>query len=119
MLKIPITLSVSDIGDIGRRQGARSATFKIPRTSHNEELLDFVSILTYDSASRDKKIPCNLWENATLIKKGFLSITGIDDTISAVFFGDNVDWFQLIDGKQLNDILFPSEYDHIWNETML
>ena len=69
-VKIPITLSVSDIGDIGRRQGARSATFKIPRTSHNEELLDFVSILTYDSASRDKKIPCNLWENATLIKKG-------------------------------------------------
>ena len=116
-VKIPITLSVSDIGDIGRRQGARSTTFKIPRTNHNEELLDFVSVLTYDSDSRNKKIKCNLWENATLIKKGFLSITGIDDSISAVFFGDNVDWFQLIDGKQLNDILFPSEYDHIWNET--
>ena len=114
---VPLTLSVSDIGQLGSSQGGFSTNITIPKSETNNKILDYIFDLSYDSKFRNKNIPSNLWQNGTLIKKGFLKVSAISDSIRATFFTDNVDWFDQIRGRKLSDIVFPDEYNFIWNAT--
>jgi hypothetical protein len=125
----PITKSIGDIRDIGKRSGTFSKTIKLVGNKNNNNLLNNYFDINTTSGQFDvnKKVSCTIIQNGIVVlDNAFLRLLSInkiqnnanqtDDYVEYVVqVRDSVsDFFSIIENLELQDLDF-SEFDHIYN----
>lgn len=108
------TYAVNEIGSIETRQGGFSNNFTIPLTSKNKAILGFPEDINSASRNPYTKVDATMFDKGVPVADGYLKYQVVNDTtLQASFFSDNVNWYNLIKDKTLND-LDLSAFDHLW-----
>lgn len=116
---LALSISINDIGDIGKTKGDYSNSFNIPATSRNLSIIGFVDDLNINLSNTNEFLTAQLRQDGATFREGFISIDGYDDdnkTIEITFYGGNVSWFDDIKEKNLRDIDL-TEWNHTYNIT--
>ena len=98
-----ISKAISKVGEINLRHGDRSTGFKVPLTSKNTKLLNYITILNSSTTNDSfKKIIGQLVEEETVISEGYFQVTKYNPYKKEVdlrFYGGNTDWFSELKDK--------------------
>lgn len=110
---IAVDFLINDIGEIQSKQGEFSNDFDVPKTAHNIRVLGYSTetnvIGTY---SPSRAISADLIQNNTVISSGFVQVNSKEgDKINITFYGSNIDVFELLKDKSLQEIGL-SDYSH-------
>jgi hypothetical protein len=113
--RIRVTFQAADLADAGSTSGSFSTTASIPLTSEVIEALGFATVKNViNQTSPYRNIKARLLDNNNEIDRGFLRIDEdeeIEGNVRITFFGKNVDWFNSIGDKTIED-LDLSRFDH-------
>ncbi len=117
---LALTFQISDIKDITSTSGDYSKTFKIPATKNNNKILKH--IYTPNNEVRrfvNALMPCRISVNNFFSLSGLLKITGVGgyghtpSYYNCVFFGNNLSWAKLLDGKTMDQIDWGTDNENI------
>lgn len=110
-----ITKAVSKVGEINLRHGDRSTGFKVPLTSKNTRILNYITELS-SATSKDvfKKITGQLIEDEAVISEGYYQVVNFSpykNSIDMRFYGGNTDWFNDLKNKKINESSSDFKYN--------
>lgn len=115
--KVGLTFQANTIGDISTRQGNFSNKFKIPKTKHNQIILE-----NSDNINANTDLPYQV-KKGKVVQDGIeilpdanVRIEGADDFYDMTINSGTTTFFDLISGKKLRELDF-SEYDHAYSST--
>jgi hypothetical protein len=111
---IALTFTIKDIQDITKSKGSFSKNFKVPATRNNNEI--FKSIFSdsfYDSFAYIDDKTARIFVDGSLVLQGKFKVKAtIQDNIpkeyECVVFGENYEWVNLMEDKNLCDIDFDA-----------
>lgn len=104
--------AIAPISDIASRSGAKSVTFKAPRTANNLAILENANVIVNDSVLPYRLIPARLEVNGLPQGLEFAQIKSVKDDIELALYGSNVDFFGTIKGRKLADL--GDIWNHAW-----
>lgn len=112
---LSLNFQIADSEEITAKKGAYSKTFKIPATSHNNQLLKNLNIInsTNKNADINTKKRCRIIVGDLYSLDGLLKITGMSGkgkihSYSCVFYGDNLSWATDLDEKYMSDLVLEN-----------
>ena len=117
---LSLTFQVNDVKNITATTGDFSKTFKIPATKNNNKILKH--IYTPNNEVRrfvNALMPCRISVNNFFSLSGLLKITGVGgyghtpSYYNCVFFGNNLSWAKLLDGKTMDQIDWGTDNENI------
>ncbi len=111
---LAVSYAINKFSDIQSRNGAVSNDYTIPFTATNKAITKNAEQLNSGTTKPYVKIPCRIEENGIPQLIGYAQIKGEGkEGYHITVFGDNSDWFSLLEGLMLSD-LDLSAYDHDW-----
>lgn len=107
------------LNDVGSITSSRTFTIKLPRTTNNDMIMDFVTVPEYESAKRYANIPCRIYVNGVDITGAaylYILASGAGVYECCVVFGLMQHYKDWVDaGKKLNELADVGEYiDWSW-----
>ncbi|MDJ1483112.1 hypothetical protein QNI16_21620 [Cytophagaceae bacterium YF14B1] len=109
------TYAVNNLQDVDSRQTHYTNTFKIPLTQANAEALELPEHINTYSTLPYRRIPVKIIEDSLSVLDGTMRLVGYSDgMIDCQITGGNYNFFELIEGKKLNE-LDLSGLNHTWN----
>lgn len=122
-ISFPITYNIADVRDISKKNGSFTKTLKVPHTSENSQLFNFIfDVNNISDFDANKKVRCYVLNDTIQVFEGFFQLKNIStkDNIhfeyECVIFGDNNTLIKEIGDGYLNEMDF-SELDHTLNYT--
>jgi hypothetical protein len=114
--RIGVTYQANDIGELQKRQGVYTNTFKIPLHSHNMKVLEWSNLMTSATDMPYKKnLATYIEEGIEIVSDGEAIIQKSDqDFIYLNFVGGNVDLSKAIGDVTFGD-LYENDPTHTWN----
>ncbi|MFI8379625.1 PKD domain-containing protein [Leeuwenhoekiella sp. NPDC079379] len=110
-------LQINDFGEVANRQSNYSNTIKLPKTSNNIKLFDFLGVNGSNSRSPYKKLKCRYVVNGiTLISDGYATIKATSEYFEVVVYDGIIDLSERLNGKVLSDLDYE-DMNHIINSS--
>lgn len=103
-----------DITKIDSRGGARSYSFKLPKTNRNKSVLDTPEMVPSLSSIPYTRMKCRMYVDGVDMLIRLCELQSTKDTYNVQLYGANSDIFIGLKDLKLQDLDF-SEYDHFWN----
>src|SRR6476661_754114 len=111
---VACTYSVNSLADLQSRQGNTTNRFKIPMTENNRAIFGFPDDAAFTQMEPYRKLPAKLIQNGVeIVPFGYAVVLSASDVIDLQVISGLINFFDLIDGKQLKDIDF-SDLEHEW-----
>lgn len=105
-------LQINDLGSADDRQSNYSNTVKLPLTSNNQMVFEFLGVSGNTSRSAYKRLPCSYSvDGIPLIVNGFAEIKATGEHYEVVLYDGIVDFGEKIKDKKLKDINY-SDLNH-------
>ncbi len=105
--------AIAPIGDISKRVGARSISFKLPKTANNRAIFESCEVPTSVSNIPYEKINCRLYVDGVDMNMRFCTLEKVDQYYNIRTYGTNSNLFIDLKNKKLSD-LDLSAYNHHW-----
>ena len=104
---IALTFQAADIGDLRTRATDSSAKINLPKTSTNKQTLENIELINSLSSVPYRKASIKYFEDGlNIITNGVGIITESGDNYKLNIYGSILDFFSLIDGKNVDDMDF-------------
>lgn len=112
--RISLNLTLNDLGDVSTRNSSYSNTVKVPKTSKNQKIFEFLGVVGSTSQSPYKKVKCSyLVSGLPIITEGHLKVTRTtEEDYHIVLFDGIIDLDERIAGKKLTDLEYLSSLSH-------
>lgn len=113
---IALSIRVNDVSDISTRNSTYSSTTKIPITSKNKRIFEFLGSSGSGSEVPYKKLRCRYFKNGVeIVKNGYIQVkkTKFENTYSIVIFEGIVDFAEAIGKKKIGQLNAATSYSHI------
>jgi hypothetical protein len=106
--------AIAPIGNISKRVGARSITFKLPKTAKNRAVFESAEVPTSLSVKPYRRLKARLYDDGVDMNMLFFTLERVTEFYEGRVYGSNTDFFSKID-KLLSELdLRP--YNHHWRE---
>lgn len=105
--------AIANIGDISKRAGARSISFKLPKTANNKAIFESCEIPTSASDKPYKRLKARLYVDGVDMGMLFTTLENVNEFYNIRLFGGNSDLFATLKDLKLAD-LDLREYNHHW-----
>ena len=107
------TRQVNDLNSLDDRQASYTNKFKLPKTSTNLKIMQFLTVPGNKSGIPYQKNECSLYSDSgeCFVHKGWAVITDGGDTFEAVIYDGVIDLYKAIENKNLS-YLTLDEADH-------
>src|SRR5690606_24210545 len=104
---------VNDLNSLDDRQASYTNKFKLPKTSTNLKIMQFLTLPGNRSGIPYQKNECSLYSDSgeCFVHKGWAVITDGGDTFEAVIYDGVIDLYKAIENKNLS-YLTLDEADH-------
>jgi hypothetical protein len=106
--------AIAPIGNISKRVGARSITFKLPKTAKNRAVFESAEVPTSLSVKPYRRLKARLYVDGVDMNMLFFTLERVTDFYEGRVYGSNADFFNAIKGKKIKD-LDLRKYNHHWN----
>lgn len=113
---VPINKQVNNIAELQDRQSDFTSEFKIRKTRRMRALFELSGEVGASTTFPFVRQTCKLIsDNIEIIPGGLLVLNKVDDSYYYVtIISGNVNFFNLIEGKKISDLLLPST-NHTWD----
>jgi hypothetical protein len=105
--------AIANIGDISKRAGARSISFKLPKTANNKAIFESCEIPTSASDKPYKRLKARLYVDGVDMGMLFTTLENVNEFYNIRLFGGNSDLFATLKDLKLAD-LDLRQYNHHW-----
>lgn len=106
--------AIAPIGNISKRVGARSISFKLPKTSTNRAVFESSELPTSKSVKPYRRLKARLYVDGVDMQMLFFTLERVKDYYEGRVYGLNADFFSYIKDRKLAD-LDLTEYNHHWD----
>lgn len=96
--------SIAPIGNVAKRTGARSITFKLPKTAKNRAVFESCEVLTSQSVKPYRRLKARLYVDGVDMDMQFFTLERVKDYYEGRVYGSNADFFNTIKEKKLRDL---------------
>ena len=96
--------AIAPIGDISKRVGARSISFKLPKTANNKAIFESCEVPTSVSNIPYQKINCRLYVDGVDMNMRFCTLEKVDEYYNIRTYGTNSNLFIDLKNKKLSDL---------------
>jgi hypothetical protein len=110
--------AIAPIGDISKRVGARSISFKLPKTANNRSIFESSEQTTSQSVLPYRRIPCSLFVDGVNMNMSLCTLEKVDENYNVRVYGSNANFFDLLKDKKLED-LDLKHLNHHWDVSSL
>lgn len=115
--KIGLTLQSNTIGSLSNRQGNFTNKFKLPKTKHNQIILENSDNINSNTNIPYQKLSAKVVQNGIeIVADGIAIIENADSFYNVNITSGNTSFFDLINSKNVHD-LDLSAFDHVWNHS--
>jgi len=118
---VPINKQVNNIAEMQDRQSDFTSEFKIRKTRRMKALFELSGEVGANTTFPFERQECKLIsDNIEIITGGILVLNKVDDSYYYVtILSGNINFFNLIEGRKISDLLLPST-NHTWDvDTMV
>jgi hypothetical protein len=105
--------AIANIGDISKRAGARSISFKLPKTANNKAIFESCEIPTSASDKPYKRLKARLYVDGVDMGMLFTTLENVNEFYNIRLFGGNSDLFATLKDLKLADLDLRA-YNHHW-----
>lgn len=106
--------AIAPIGDISKRVGARSISFKLPKTANNKAIFQSCEVVTSASNIPYQRLDCRLYVDGVDMNMRFCTLEKVDEYYNIRTYGTNVSFFDLLKDKSLLALNY-SDYNGFYN----
>lgn len=106
--------AIAPIGDISKRVGARSISFKLPKTANNKAIFQSCEVVTSASNIPYQRLDCRLYVDGVDMNMRFCTLEKVDGYYNIRTYGTNVSFFDLLKDKSLLALNY-SDYNGFYN----
>jgi hypothetical protein len=106
--------AIAPIGDISKRVGARSISFKLPKTANNRGIFQSCEVVTSASNIPYQRLDCRLYVDGVDMNMRFCTLEKVDGYYNIRTYGTNVSFFDLLKDKSLLALNY-SDYNGFYN----
>lgn len=115
--EIVLTFSVNNLFSIESRTGTYSNTFMLPATNNNNRVFEHFNNLLSTTEKGFKVLSCQIFVDGILQIDGFAQImNGNEIEYEVKVFGGNVNWFEVIQEKNIGEFMTRCEDAFRWTE---
>ena len=104
--------AIAPIGNISKRVGARSISFKLPKTAKNRAIFESAEIPTSLSIKPYRRLKARLYVDGVDMKMRFVTLESVKDFYECRVYGSNTDLFSEI-SRPLSELDLRA-YNHHW-----
>lgn len=117
---VPINKQVNNIAELQDRQSDFTAEFRIRKTRRMKALFELSGEVGANTVFPFTRQPCRLIsDNIEIITGGYLILNRVEDQYySVTILSGNFNFFNLIDGLKITDLLLPST-NHTWEASAM
>jgi hypothetical protein len=114
--QISVDYSIFDITKLGKRGGARSYEFNLPKTNRNKTVLENPEMVNNISRLPFNRMDCLVLVDGVDVLIRFCEIESVKNAYAMRMYGANSDLFADIKDLEWEDLAVDlSEYDHFWD----
>jgi len=114
-LEIGFEYAIMRVDDIGKRSGAKSYEFSLPKTSANLRAIGANDQITNISSLPYTRLKARAYEDGVDLSIRFCEITSITGTVNLRLYGANSDFYTAIKDVKLTDINLD-DLNHFWDD---
>lgn len=116
--EIVLTFSVNNLFSIESRTGTYSNTFMLPATNNNNRVFEHFNNLLSTTEKGFKVLSCQIFVDGILQIDGFAQMmNGNEVEYEVKVFGGNVNWFEVIQDKNIGEFMTRCEDAFRWTES--
>lgn len=106
--------AIAPIGNISKRVGARSISFKLPKTAKNRAVFESSEVPTSLSVKPYRRLKARLYVDGVDMQMLFFTLEKVKDYYEGRVYGSNADFFNFIKDRKLAD-LDLTDFNHHWD----
>lgn len=107
-----------NFGALGKRSGAKTNTWKAPYSNRNKLVFDGAEIAGSWSVKPYRKATIKVDIDGVTVFEGWAVLNEANDSYEIMSFADQSDFYYIVSNSKLRDIDL-SQYEHVWNDTVI
>jgi hypothetical protein len=114
---IAVDYAIASIGNFETRNSYRSANFSVAKTANNRRIFESAEIVQNQTTIPYRRLDCRVFQDGIDMQIRFCDIESIDDNYNLRLYGGNASFFDIIKGKDINELSYLSTLNHEFNLT--
>jgi hypothetical protein len=106
--------AIAPIGNISKKVGARSITFKLPKTAKNRAVFESAEVPTSLSIKPYRRLKARLYVDGVDMNMLFFTLERVTDFYEGRVYGSNANFFNFIKDRKLADLDLTA-FNHHWD----
>jgi len=107
-----------NFGTLGKRTGAKTNTWKAPFSTRNKQVFEGSELVSSWSDMPYKRSTIRVDIDGVSVFEGWCILDQSSDSYEIISFAGASDFYSVVSNSRLRDIDL-SQYDHVWNETVV